>query len=172
MKVEIRELSTKDGMDIFKLIKSFPDEEKGFYNPGQGVSLLDFPTFLQLKVNESRGIGLPEGFVPQRIFWLYLDGLPIGIGKLRSHLNHRLKEEGGHISYGILPEYRNQGYGTRLLEGLIDIGSRKGIVRFFLTCQVDNVASRRVIEKNGGVLESISLNYCKYWIDTGRSKVK
>jgi predicted acetyltransferase len=35
-----------------------------------------------------------------------------------------------------------------------------------LTCDSDNVASRKVIEANGGVLEDEGDGTCRYWIPT------
>lgn len=33
-----------------------------------------------------------------------------------------------------------------------------------LTCDDDNIGSRRVIEANGGVLETVTDGTCRYWI--------
>lgn len=43
---------------------------------------------------------------------------------------------------------------------------RLGIDRAFLTCDVSNIASMRVIEKNGGILESTSGGELRYWVHT------
>ena len=42
-----------------------------------------------------------------------------------------------------------------------------GIDPVLVTCDVDNVASRRVIEANGGVLENELQGKLRFWVPTG-----
>jgi predicted acetyltransferase len=62
----------------------------------------------------------------------------------------------GHIGYVVLPEFRRQRcyYDPPLA---IQIAREKlGIGRILVTCDDDNMASIRTIEKNGGILENVS----------------
>ncbi len=101
--------------------------------------------------NESRGIGLPEGWVPSSVFWLVEYNEYIGSGNIRHALTEPLKKFGGHIGYEIRPSKWGQGYGTLQLKLLLAEAARLGIKSALLTCSADNVASARVMEKNGGV---------------------
>lgn len=101
--------------------------------------------------NESRGIGLPEGWVPSSVFWLVDQDEYIGSGNIRYALTESLKEFGGHIGYEIRPSKWGQGYGTLQLNLLLAEAAKLGIKSALLTCSADNVASIRVMEKNGGV---------------------
>ena len=58
----------------------------------------------------------------------------------------------GHIGYSVVPWKRGNGYATRALELLIPDARREGLAYVELTTDVSNVASRRVIEANGGTL--------------------
>lgn len=102
--------------------------------------------------NESRGIGLPEGWVPSSVFWLVNNNEYIGSGNIRHALTEPLKKFGGHIGYEIRPSKWGQGYGTLQLKLLLVEAIKLGIKSALLTCSADNVASARVIEKNGGLL--------------------
>jgi predicted acetyltransferase len=96
--------------------------------------------------------------VPSLTFWLIDDCEFIGAVNIRSSANsHVLARFGGHVGYGIRPSMRRRGYGTRQLALALQIcrGMGIGIVR--ISCAEDNVASRRIIENNGGVL----LRHCE-----------
>ncbi|MBN2296461.1 MAG: GNAT family N-acetyltransferase [Pirellulales bacterium] len=102
----------------------------------------------------SRGIDLPEGFVPSNTYWLVRDNSTIlGTLSLRHRLNENLRKIGGHIGYAIRPSQRNKGYATRMLEMALPKARELGLSRVLVTCNTENRASARVIEKNGGVLE-------------------
>ena len=53
------------------------------------------------------------------------------------------------------PACWNQGYATEMLALALQKCDALGLRELLLTCSPDNPASRRVIEKNGGVLENI-----------------
>jgi predicted acetyltransferase len=57
----------------------------------------------------------------------------------------------GHIGYAVVPWKRGRGYATRALALLLDDVRAEGLQYVELTTSVDNVASQRVIEANGGV---------------------
>ena len=58
----------------------------------------------------------------------------------------------GHIGYSVVPWKRGRGYATRALQLLLPYARAEGLPHVDLTTDADNVASRRVIESNGGVL--------------------
>jgi predicted acetyltransferase len=43
---------------------------------------------------------------------------------------------------------------------------RLGLANLLLTCDHDNIGSRRVIETNGGILERIADGQARYWVST------
>ena len=78
-----------------------------------------------------------------------------GIINIRHELNEFLRQYGGHIGYSVHPACWNQGYATEMLALALQQGDALGLRELLLTCSPDNPASRRVIEKNGGVLDNI-----------------
>jgi predicted acetyltransferase len=56
----------------------------------------------------------------------------------------------GHIGYSVVPWKRNRGYATEALRLLLPRARDEGLVYVELTTDADNLASRRVIEANGG----------------------
>lgn len=77
----------------------------------------------------------------------------VGVAHLRHSLTPALAYEGGHIGYSIRPTRRRQGLATLLLQMVL--GRAKGMgEQVLVTCDKSNVASARVIEKNGGVFDS------------------
>lgn len=115
----------------------------------------DFVGFVEKISSFARGENQPEGYVPDSIFWLIDDDTFIGQISIRHKLTKKLKREGGHIGYFIRPSYRQQGYGTAALKLAIQKAKELNIERILVTCDTTNVASKKIIEKNGGVLENI-----------------
>ena len=58
----------------------------------------------------------------------------------------------GHVGYSVVPWKRRRGHATRALGLLLPRARAEGLDYVELTVDDDNVASRRVIERNGGVL--------------------
>ena len=62
-------------------------------------------------------------------------------------------QRGGHIGYGVRYSEWNKGYGTRMLALALERAKALGLSRVLITCNDDNLASARVMEKNGFTLE-------------------
>ncbi len=102
---------------------------------------------------------LRPGRVPSYDYFAVDGDKLVGVIHIRTELTPSLLLYGGHIGYGINPKYWRQGYGTRLLK--LGLEKAPGLIkeeRVLITCDDDNVASSRVIEKNGGVLENKVFN--------------
>jgi predicted acetyltransferase len=137
--------------------------------------LQDFAGYVRRARTRALGHELPPGWVPCTTFWLVRDGtVVLGSSSLRHELNADLEYEGGHIGYAVRPSERRKGYGTRLLALTLGEARRLGLARVLVTCDRENVASARVIERNGGVLVgSVISRYdyrfgkpvSRYWID-------
>src|SRR5262249_5427458 len=83
---------------------------------------------------------------------------------IRHRLTPWLLERGGHIGYDVRPSARNNGYATSMLGDSLPIARRLSIADVLVTCDVDNSASRRVIEKNGGQLEDERCGMLRFWV--------
>jgi predicted acetyltransferase len=55
----------------------------------------------------------------------------------------------GHIGYGVVPWKRRRGYATEALRQMLPLAAAEGLPYVEITCDADNIASRRVIEANG-----------------------
>lgn len=98
------------------------------------------------------------------------DGRLVGMVNIRHALNDHLMSFGGHIGYSVRPTEQRKGYATQMLGLALKICAGLGIHRALLTCNTENTASARTIQKHGGVRE----NTCyeedgqgvdRYWID-------
>lgn len=113
----------------------------------------DFEGFLRELRRYEPPNELPEGFVHSEYWWLVEDNEYLGRASVRYTLNDKLREFGGHIGYEVRPSQRRKGYGTLILRLALERARELGIGDVLVTCDVDNLGSRGVIEANGGVLE-------------------
>nr|WP_245640094.1 GNAT family N-acetyltransferase [Paenibacillus dakarensis] len=169
MKLYLKPLEPIEPPDIYQMIQDIGEGQNGFINSLYSSDLEIFREKLIRNVEISQGKNLSDGLVPQTIYWFYLYNRPIGYGKLRHRLTDKLLEHGGHIGYIIRPAERNKGYGKHALGELVKEAYQKGINEILLTCNEDNMASRKVIEANHGFLTEMKEGVCKYWIKRNSS---
>lgn len=145
-------------------------EAEGFgfghdYEPGD-----HWPNYVASRVRATRGEHTEPGRVADTFLVAEVDGHIVGRTSIRHELNEFLARIGGHIGYGVLPEHRRRGHATEILRQSLVVARSLGIDRALVTCDDDNVGSATVIERCGGVLESIIENLDgtplrRYWID-------
>ena len=110
----------------------------------------------------------PEGFVPSLTLWWAEGDEYLGRIVLRHPLNAFLRELGGHVGYDVAPARRRRGHATAMLrEFLPKVRREYGLPEVLVTCDTDNVGSRKVIEACGGVFEDERGGKLRYWVPTG-----
>ena len=128
--------------------------------------------FLRKRRDFAEGRHLPDGYVPGSKYFLLEEGSSkiLGVIDIRHRLNdHLLNNPGGHIGYAVAPGERRKGYATRQLGLALEICKEMGISPVLVTCNKENIASAKVIQKNGGVLEDERVTqegkvFQRYWI--------
>lgn len=136
-------------------------------------ALDNFDEYLKELHNQSKGIDLPKGWVITSTFWLIDNNEVVGVVRIR----HEEIECSGHIGYDISPCYRNKGYGTQILKLALERALKIGLMVVIAICNIDNIASKKIIEKNNGELlgnifdEEDNENLYKYNITTTTNKI-
>lgn len=117
-------------------------------DPHAGDLLREFADFRQ-------ATNLPEGYVGATAYWLVDDRARRFLGQIdiRHGLTERLRRYGGHIGYSVRLGEWGKGYGSLMLSLALPHARALGINRCLITCDDDNLASARVMEKNGFVLQ-------------------
>ncbi len=157
--LSIRKLTLNDeanfraGLDAFA--KTDPDFSFGFTLWNRTAP---FQSYLDKLDAQEAGINLKEGFVPNTVRFAFIkteqgDQLA-GRISFRHFLNESLVKVGGHIGYATIPDFRGQGVAHQMLIQSLKWAREKKLDRVLLTCDDDNAASIRTIEKAGGVLEN------------------
>lgn len=125
------------------------DEE---FDRANALLTADLSRYIKAANDMASGLGLLPGMVPQTSFWMVRDGKTIVAASwLRHRITPALGVEGGHIGYTVRPQFRRQGYGTRICALTLARARLIDIRRALITCDSDNEASARIIRKNGGV---------------------
>ncbi len=149
-----------------------PDDDS---NIGQAIrkyasrwaDLTEFARYLRELEDEAREQSpRPDGRVPQTTLWWVSETEYLGRIDIRHRLTASLREIGGHIGYDIRPSARQRGHATAMLAAALPVARSLGIDQALLTCDEDNIASRKVIEANGGVPEDKSGGKVRYWLST------
>ena len=128
------------------------DAESTAEGTGRGVTdEVGFAALLARFEQYAAGRELPPGRVRETTLWLVDGDVYLGRISIRHVLTDDLRRVGGHIGYDVRPSRRRQGHGTRMLALAIPHAAALGIDPALVTCDHDNVPSRRMIERFGGV---------------------
>jgi tagatose 1,6-diphosphate aldolase len=123
-----------------------------FLDPGE---LRDDDIILQLVATQPADP--MKGWVPYYVFHILSasTGRRAGEIHLRVGDTEHMRLYGGHVAYGIRPEYRGNHFAGRALRLLIPLARRHGLSELWITCNPENAASRRTCEFAGAELIEI-----------------
>ncbi len=94
------------------------------------------------------------GSLPTSVFGLFVNGVRVGFVQIRHKLSHGEgvpAECASHIFYNIEPAHQNNGYGTEILRLGLAEARNIGLQEVVVACDSKNIASKKIIEANGGV---------------------
>jgi predicted acetyltransferase len=95
--------------------------------------------------------------VPAYKFKMTLVGQDEAIGRIQLRIGNtrHIVMYAGHIGYSVDPEYRGRRYAARGCRLLFPLARRHGLKTLWVTCDPDNMASRRTCELAGATLVEI-----------------
>ena len=140
---------------------------------------------IEVVVSEKRPAIPEKGYVPAYWFDIRQVGRPQNIGRvdLRIGNTRHLIMYGGHIGYSINAEYRGHHYAARACNLIKPVALDHGLKTLWITCNPDNIASRRTCEILGcELVEIVDLpedtnmyqdgerQKCRYRWDLGETK--
>jgi predicted acetyltransferase len=129
---------------FLRALREFQDEGLPWWSGGdlEGVEQ-DFAAFVAKKLADSNR---------KTHLWAIAEERFVGRISIHHELNDALRVEGGHIGYDVVPSFRRRGVATEMLRQALPLARALGLPAVLLTCDDTNVASIRVIERNGGSL--------------------
>lgn len=151
----LKEANYEDIEKEYIFVCNMPANENGFTNIWNGITRKSFEEkALPQMVNFSKGIGLPEGYVPQTFLFLWNEDEIVGQFRIRHYLCESLRIGAGHIGYFIKKDFRGRGFAKKGLELTLAVAKR--IVpedEIYLRVDKGNTASLKVMLHNGGYIE-------------------
>lgn len=124
-----------------------------------GSSLLDqiesYSDWLEHLDQTSSASTVNPDWVPASTFFAVRksDNRIVGTIDIRHRLNEFLQLYGGHIGYGVRPSERRKGYAAEILRLGVAFSKTIGLDKVLLACYAENIASAKVIQGAGGVLD-------------------
>ena len=167
MSLALRPLELHDEEAAIRAWREFQKTPHGFLTFYEEE--MPWPEYLRMLADHREGRNLPEGIAKHGMYVAIVDGELVGRAGIRFELNEALAFRYGHVGYGVIETQRRKGYATEILRQALVILADEGISPVLVTCWDHNVGSVKVIEKNGGQLESIAMDkegvpFRRYWL--------
>lgn len=124
-----------------------------------------FAAYVAEKLAERDGVVRTDWVHCTNLWWVD-ESEYVGRMSIRHELNDMLRVTGGHIGYDVRRSRRREGHATAMLAAALPIAHDLGIDQALVTCDEDNLASRLVIERNGGVFENVRQGKLRFWVPT------
>ena len=132
------------------------------------MTSLSIPEWVQFTENTKYKESVIPGFVTAHTFFALDNDKIVGIINARHELNDYLLNFGGHIGYSVRKSERRKGYGKKMLNYISEFLFSLGVEKVLITCDKQNIASKRTIESCGGILENEVIDESRitlrYWI--------
>lgn len=150
---EISEPSIKIKDSFLKALEEYHQEGRNLDQDRNEIEN-NFSALIQQFKDESLGLNLKPGRVPETTYWIVDEDGYVGRISIRHFLNDHLLQVGGHIGYDVRPSKRGNGYGSIALRKILPKARELGLDKVLLTCDSTNIAAKKIIETNGGLLEN------------------
>ena len=114
---------------------------------------------------------VPEGLVPSSTYLgvREKDNYIVGMIDIRHYLNEYLTQIGGNIGYSVRKTERNKVYAKQMLKLALEKCKELKIKKILITCDEDNIASKKVILSANAKFEDIrsfeGKNKKRFWIE-------
>jgi len=172
MKEHVRLIKPEESWrdEFIAYCEEFKSAEEPFVHGQLSDARKDFAGLIRRWAEGAKSIDLPQGTYLGNVLWLVRCGRILGSVRVRCRLNDDLVHEGGHLGYEVRPSERRKGYASLMLRLALEKAREMGLKQVLVTCQKDNIASVRTIEKNGGLLENEIMSKrtgkpaLRYWI--------
>ena len=150
--IMLKQLSLDMGKTEYDMLQGIPAVENGFTNPAYNLSYDEYKEWLRITDNNSIGKDLPEAWIPYTTFFLYIDDIPVGYGRVRHSSSEYLETVvgAGNLGYGIAKAYRGKGYGSILFKELLKKCKEIGLKEIKLFPMKSNETTVKIMLNNGG----------------------
>ena len=148
--MKIEKISLKHKEAILEMCKEYNLNNEDYNGAFFIKNIIDYEDKIKELDNASNGILDNPAFVPYTCYVFIKENKIVGVGSVRHYLNEYLEKFGGHIGYSIRPTERKKGYGSKALELLINQAKEMNIEKILITCNINNIGSKKVIENNNG----------------------
>ena len=148
--MKIEKISLKHKEAILEMCKEYNLNNEDYNGAFFIKNIIDYEEKIKELDNASNGILENPSFVLYTCYVFIVSDKIVGVGSIRHHLNEYLEKFGGHIGYSIRPTERKKGYGSKSLELLINQAKEMNIEKILITCNINNIGSKKVIENNNG----------------------
>lgn len=158
---ELKELTEEMTDELYDMYQDIPDNENGQTNEAYGLTKEEFKNYIKHEIDRKNN-EITYDDTPTITYIMYVDNSPVGYICLRTQIDENWKRWSGNIYYKVRESKRNKGYATKMLELILKECKKRNYKEVYINSSKGNIASEKVIIKNGGIFIE-DINGSKYY---------
>lgn len=163
--LELRSYMIDNDTGVYEMLQELPAvDEFDQHNEYFGLSKEDTKKLINKMMRHAYGFDNSQDYPRCDHFVLFVDGKPVSMGCLMLEMTDYWRKHRGYFWYKTRPTERKKGYGTKLLELIVDRAKELGYKELFSQCDINNYGSNKIMINNGFTTYINPL--CPDWDDT------
>lgn len=163
--LELRSYMIDEDTGVYEMLQEIPAvDEFDQHNEYYGLSKDETKKLINKMMSHAYGLNNSRDFPKCDHYILFVEGKPVSMGCLMFEMTDYWRRHRGHFWYKTRPSERRKGYGTKLLELIVQRAKELGLTHLISQCDINNYGSNKVMINNGFTTYINPL--CPDWDDT------
>ena len=148
--LELRSYMIDENLGVYEMLQELPPvDEFNQHNEYYGLNKEETKNLINKMMSYAYGFNNTQDYPKCEHFILFANEKPVAIGCLMNEMTDFWAKYRGHIWFKTRPTERKKGYGTKILQLIVNRAKELGYSYLIAQCNKNNYGSNKVFTNNG-----------------------